>query len=408
MIVQYEAVDGAGQRVADTLEAPDVRSAMDSLRRRELVVTNISEKLEQSKAVVSAASGSDDLSKIRLSSKELTLLTRQMAMLLTSGSGVVPALESISKQFTKPQHVRMIRQLCFDLEEGSTLTDALRKYPRVFDSGYCAIIAAGEASGALVDMFTRLAKVVGNRRAMRNKIMGAMAYPVLLTSLSFAIINVLMFFVMPRFGEMFSTLGVDLPASTSALIAAAKFMRINWLVCAAVALALGAGTAVAALSDAGRRWCMMTLTHIPIVRTLIFGLVQGETFRVLGMLLEAQVGILEAIELVKGVTVHARFQALYAEMESEVTAGGSISRALESSGIIPPYICHAIHTGEESGQLGGSMSYVAEVLDEDNTELLNTVSKLFEPAILIIMGVVVGAVSISLFLPMFDVTAAVG
>lgn len=406
MIVQYDAVDRAGQQVTDTLEAPDVRSAVELLRKRDLFVTSISKEPEGSRAVA-ATPTRDDLRKVHLTIKQLTMLTRQMAMLLTSGSGLVPALNSISRQFTHPRQVKMIRQLCYDLEEGSTLSDALRKYPRVFSSSYCAIIAAGEASGALVEMFTRLAEVVGNRRAMHSKVVGAMAYPVLLTTMSMSIMNVLLFFVMPRFGEMFKTLGVDLPASTAALISTAHFAHTNWLVCIVSGIALVAGGVFAFMSHRGRRACMTVLSHVPVVRKLMSGLIQAETFRVMGMLLESRVSVLESIDLVKGVTHHAEFQRLYADIQTEVTSGGSVSRALEASGIIAPYICHAVHTGEESGQLGGAMSYVAKILDEDNTELLNTLTKLMEPAILIVMGVVVGAVSISLFLPMFDVTAAV-
>ncbi|MEE9294755.1 MAG: type II secretion system F family protein [Phycisphaerae bacterium] len=407
MIVEFEAVDGAGRRVTDCLEAPDVRSAVDTLRKRDLFVTNAAPRSDKKPAKRAAASA-NDARHVRLAGKQLTMFTRQMAMLLSSGSGVVPALQSIGRQFTKPQQVRMIQQLCYELEEGNTLTDALRKYPRVFGSSYCAIIAAGEASGTLGEMFTRQAKVVGKRRIMRNKVMGAMVYPALLMTLSTAIINVLLFFVLPRFGDMFKTMGVDVPASTAMLLSSASFMKSHWLVCTLGTSILLVGTVTALGSAAGRKWLLNSLTYIPVVGKLIDGLILGETFRVMGMLLESRVGLLDAIDLVRGVTSNERFQSLYAGLETEVTSGGSLSRALESAGFVPAYICQAVRTGEESGNLGGAMTYVADVLDEDNEELLNTVTKLFEPTILILMGVVVGSVAISLFLPMFDVTSAIG
>lgn len=160
-------------------------------------------------------------------------------------------------------------------------------------------------------------------------------------------------------------------------------------------------------SARGRQWITDVTPRIPVVGKLISGLIQGETFRVLGMLMEAHVGVLEAIELVRGVTSNKRFQQLYDGMESEVTSGGSISVALETSGLISPAICHAVRTGEESGQLGSAATYVADVLDEDNTELIDTLTKLVEPAILIVMGFVVGSVAVSLFMPLFDMTSAV-
>ena len=147
--------------------------------------------------------------------------------------------------------------------------------------------------------------------------------------------------------------------------------------------------------------------RVPLIGHVVTGLIQGETFRLLGMLIEAHIGLLEAIHLVKSVTSNKRFQELYQSMETEVTEGGSISRALEASRLVSPPICQAIRTGEENGALGAAMSYVANVLDEDNTELIDTVTKLLEPMILIIMGVVVGGVAVSLFLPMFDMTSAI-
>ncbi len=417
MIVEYEAVDSAGRRVADTVEAPDVRSAVETLRKRDLFVTNVvlqSEGRERrtgtKKMRASEESRREQVTSgsARLSAKQLTMFTRQMAMLLTSGSGLVPALSSIGRQFSKPEQAEMIRQLCRDLEDGSPLTEALQRFPRVFDCSYCAIIAAGEASGTLAEMFTRLAKVVGKRRTMKNKIIGALVYPALLMGLSSTIVCVLMFFVLPRFGEMFRTMDVDLPSSTATLLAVSSFARSNLLLCGAVGATVIGGLVAGFTSGAGRGFLLDMLTQVQVARRLIHGLLMGESFRVLGMLLEARVGLLEAIALVKGVTRNVRFQELYSSMETQVTSGGAISQALESSGVIPPYICHAVHTGEESGNLGSSMTYVADVLDEDNAELLETLTKLFEPAILIVMGSVVGSVAVSLFLPMFDVTAAVG
>lgn len=353
------------------------------------------------------ASDATALTRVRLPIKQLTLFTRQMAMLMTSGSGVVPAISSIARQFPKPAHRQLMLRIVQDLEEGLTLVDALRKYPLAFDSTFCAIVAAGEATAQLGEMFDSLSKVVGKRRAMQNKIYGAMAYPGLLSMLCVGIITVMMFFVIPRFSIMFTTLSVPLPASTAFFIGTADLVRSHWpLFLIALLLCVGA-TTLGVVSSVGRKWISNVSTQLPFVGRVISGLIQGDTFRVLGMLVEARVGLLEAIDLVRGVTANGRFQQLYERMYTEVQSGGSISRAMDSSSLIAPTICHAVRTGEESGQLGGAMSYVADVLDEDNEELLNVATKLLEPLILIVMGIVVGAVAISLFLPLFDMTSAI-
>ncbi len=405
MLLEYQAVDRTGKQVIDRIESADMRTATDVLRKKDLFVTQMKPASDPTPLKRKKESARVDDSQVRLPVKQLALFTRQMAMLLASGSGVVPALQAVARQFTKPHHNRMIRRIISDIEEGAPLGNALLRFPRTFDTAYAAIIAAGEASANLPEMFNRLAKMVGQRRVVRNKIIGATAYPTLLTLLSLGITSSLLFFVLPRFGGMFHTLGVELPASTSFLLALGEWTKSYWYLPLA-ALLLGTSAIVFTIrSDTGRQWISDWTPRIPLVGRLISALIQAESFRVLGMLIEARVGVIEAIELARGVTRNRQFQKLYRDMETEVTCGGTLSSALEASGLISPPICHAIRTGENSGQLGTAACYIADVLDEDNAELINAVTKLLEPVILIIMGLVVGAVSISLFMPLFDMTS---
>jgi len=357
--------------------------------------------------VSSEPTSSQTTAKVKLPIKQIAMLTRQMAMLLTSGSGVVPALQSIARQLTKPLHQEMIQRICLDLEEGVPLASALQRYPRTFDSTYCAIIAAGEASATLPEMFGRLAAIVGKRRVIRNRVLGAMAYPALLMTLSSGIISTLLFFVLPRFGGMFETLDVPLPASTSFLLALSDGLQTYWYLLIVVLAGLVAGVVYLFRTPGGLRLLGDVTLRTPMLGRLYAGMIQGEVFRVLGMLVEARVGILDALDLVHGISSNRRFKDLFDDMRDEVTSGGTVSDALDRSGLISPSVVQAIRTGEQSGQLGPSASYVADVLDDDNSELIETLTKLVEPAILIVMGMVVGSVSVSLFMPMFDMTAAI-
>ncbi|NOT00350.1 MAG: type II secretion system F family protein, partial [Phycisphaerales bacterium] len=379
MILQYEAVDRSGRSVTDTIDAADMKSAAESLRARDLFVTQLAPSTSGAtkgrsgkSAVAIQPVSKGNAANAKLSIRELATFTRQMAMLLSSGSSLVPAIQSIARQFTKASAVQMMRQITLDLEEGEPLASALRKYPRTFDCTYCAIVAAGEASATMPEMFARLASIVGKRRLMRSKVLGAMAYPALLSSLSTVIVGVLLFFVMPRFGDMFKTLGVDLPTSTALMLGVGQSVKTNWLVALICPIGTVAGIVFLMRSRVGQQWMSDVSIHVPILGRLVSGLIQGETFRVLGMLIEARVGVLETIELVQGVTRNRKYQELYARMESEVSSGGSISRAMESSGLVGAGLIQAIRTGEDSGQLGTAATFVADVLDEDNTELLGT------------------------------------
>ena len=403
MIITYDAIDRAGRRTRDAVEAANPKEAVELLRHRGLFVTNVQEKPRPEAVEGKSFTGSREN---RLPVKTLAMFTRQMAMLLRAGSAVVPAIVAIGRQMRRPAHTALLDVIVADLEEGATVKDALRKHRHTFDSVYCAIIAAGEASGNLTEMFDRLSVIVGKKRAMRKKIIGAFAYPALLVSMCAVILLVLLLFVLPRFANMFVQLGVDAPASTKALLATGAMVRQYWPFLLAGAVALGFGAVATLKSAPGRRWLSDLQIRVPVLGSVRSRLIQAQIFRTMGMLLESRVGLLDSLELARVSTTNNRFQALFVALEETVTSGGRLTTAFEDSGLIEPYICQATHTGEDSGNLGGALTYCADILDETNEELINVVTKLLEPTILIGLGLIVGGVAISLFLPLFDLTSA--
>ncbi len=404
MILTYQAVDSGGKPSSDTVEAGSTKDALELLRRRGLFVTQIS---DASPTHANAASPALDSRTARLPLKTLALFTRQIAMLLRAGSGLVPAITAISRQMSNPRQQALLGQLITDLEEGTTLTEALRKHPETFDGAYCAIVAAGEASATLPKVFDRLALIVGRQRAMRNKILGTLAYPCLLIVMCTSIFQVLLFFVLPRFADMFVQLGVETPASTQALLAVGEFVRDYWPALLAGMVGTVFGGVVLARTEWGRQWLSDVQIRIPFVGRVRSRLIQGQVLRTMGMLTESRVGLLDTLELAGRSTRNGRFRQLFADLEAAVTSGGLLSTAFEESGLLDPAICQAVRTGEESGNLGEALSYCADTLDEANEELISVFARLIEPVILLGMGAVVGGVAISLFLPLFDITSAI-
>ena len=402
MLVTYEALDDQGRLTRDQMEAVGTREAVEHLRRQGLFVTDIRQASENANK---QASGTLSLSP-RLPLKVLVMFTRQLAMLLRSGSGLVPAIAALKRQMGNQKYAVLLGQVVTDLEDGVTLAHALRKHPGTFDSVYCAIVSAGEATGNLAQMFDRLAEIVGKRRAMRNKVLGAAAYPALLVFMCTGILQALLVFVLPRFKVMFDQLGIEPPPTTQFLLRLGEGIQTYW-----PHMLVSLGLMVAAIvwllvTPRGRQWISDVQISIPLLGRLRSRLIQGQIFRTMGMLLESGVGVLETLNLARGSTSNRRFQKMFDDVEKTVTSGGHPSAAFEDSGLVEPYICQAIHTGEESGNLGGAMTFCADVLDESNDELVKTIVRLLEPIILIVMGVVVGGVAVSLFLPMFDMTAA--
>ncbi len=403
MQITYDAVDAKGKATHDVVEAPNAREAIEVLRRRGLYVTRVSEHAPSARPRKRAGSRRE----IRLSTNHLALFTRQMAMLMKAGSGVVPAINAIRRQLKKPSHIELMEKLVSDLEDGTSLTDTLCRHPASFDPVYCAIVAAGEASGSLGKMFERLAEIVGKRRALQKQVKSAFAYPVLLTCMCVKIICVMLLFVLPRFGGMFEQLGVKPPATTLILLGLGQALHDYWYVVLLSVIAAVGGMVWFAMSATGQQFISNLQTRIPVIGRLRGHMIQAQILRTMGMLLESRVGLLETMELARKSTSNDEFQKFFNDMCETVTTGGQVSTAMERCRLLAPYVVQAVRTGEESGNLAGAMIYCADALDESNTELLQTVMKLIEPVILIVMGTVVGGVAISLFLPLFDLTSAV-
>lgn len=405
MIVAYEAIDNEGRTRTSTMEASDERDAREQLRHQGLFVTRIVASKGDS-VLKTQEKKSHHGKKGKLPLRVLTLLTRQLSMLLRAGSGLVPSLSAIAKQMQKPAHVAVIKEVIDELEDGRMLAEALKSQPRTFSPVYTAIVAAGEASGSLTEMLERLATIVGKARSLRKKIIGALAYPAVLMVMSFSIINVLLFFVVPRFNVMFTQLGVETPSVTKALLWVGATLQSHWILIVASIAFVIAASSVALMSDRGKQWLADVQIRIPIVGGLRRQLILAQVLRTMGVLIDSKVGVLETIELVRRSTRNSRFQQLFDGIEECVTSGQRVSTAFERSGVADPALCQAVHTGEDSGHLGESMLYCADMADESNEELITLVMKLMEPAILVVMGIVVGAVANALFIPLFDLTSA--
>jgi len=405
VILTYNAVDKAGQRRADSIEASTKHEAVEQLRRQGLFVTEISEG--SSRTPSARTSAKTHARGLRLPQKALVQITRQIAMLLRAGSELVPGLAAIKRQLRNPRYIELIRRLIMDLEEGAPLSEALQKHPRAFDPVYCAIVAAGEASGTLAEMFERLGQVVSRRRALRRKILGALTYPALLICMCFHITLVILLFVLPRFNVMFTELNVPTPSSTKFLLSISGVIQEHGIILAVGVIALAATAVGALVSAAGRQWLADIQIYVPIIGRLRSRLIQGQVFRTLGTLLESGVGLLESIELAARSTTNSRYRKLFTDLMQSVTSGGGLATAFDNSGLVDPAICQAIRTGEECGSLGGSLTFCADTFDETNEEFITTITRLMEPVILIGMGLVVGTVAVSLFMPLFDMTSAI-
>ncbi len=291
------------------------------------------------------------------------------------------------------------------VEEGASFSEALQEYPGYFDSVYVSLVAAGESSGVLVDMLSRLATLKQEQQKVRNAISGAMVYPSLLMGLGLSMFALLLAFVVPKFSDLFDSMGMPLPASTQMLVSASGLFRQFWWV-----LALGIGGAVTAVigyfrTDKGRVVRDGLVLKIPCVGKLIKSLAVARIVRLLGVLMAGHVPVLKALGLVKNAAGNVKYSALITLAEGYVSRGELISTAFSDAHLVDPTVYEAIRSGEQSGQLDELLLNVADFMEEDNEVILRSLTTIIEPAILIVMGLLVGLIAVSMFMPLFDLTA---
>jgi general secretion pathway protein F len=270
------------------------------------------------------------------------------------------------------------------------------------------MVAAGEATGGLTDAFARLSDMAIRQQRVRKTVISAMLYPSILIFMCANVIGVLVGFVVPRFHDLFVNLRAELPFTTRLMFSISNWAGAYWPVILGAIVALGAALWWAARRPESRRKFDELLLRLPVVGRIVGRLMVARVLRVWAAMLRSHVPLLETIRQSQtAVTSPILLEALGA-IENSVAGGGRVGRTLAHTRLVEPVIASAITTGEENGRLSESVDFVAAWLDDDNAQLISTVTRIIEPALLAVMGLIVGAVAMSLFLPLFDLATAGG
>ncbi|MEM1071887.1 MAG: type II secretion system F family protein [Planctomycetota bacterium] len=363
---------------------------------------------------VTTADLAGDPSKTRrplISSSRLRWLgafTRQMTVLSAGGCSVVEALAAAERQTADPKWRSVIADVRAHVENGESLSDAMARHPRVFDDVFRSLIASGESGGEMRSILERLTAMTRQQTVTRNAVTGAMVYPVLLLTVSVSVLIGLVIQVLPRFAELFETLNAPIPPSTAVLLAVSNTLRDHTLLIAgALAVAIG-GLIWYARTQAGRIAAQRIAVSAPFLGSTVRSFILARIARVLGVLLDARVPLLEAIEIATASAKNHGYVQLMTGVRAAVERGENMSEALAGSALIPEAFSETVRNGEQSGQMGEVMVVLADMMDEDNQMLLRSLTSVLEPLILTVLGLLVGGVALSLFLPLFDLTASTG
>ncbi len=402
MKLAYQAYDRAGKVIEETIEATSQTEATEQLRRKGLFVAQIQPAAEKAETRIEGRTAGKTT---RL--KDLSAFCRQLHVLVSSGTPLVQALEALERQVRPGRWQQTLRDVRLHVEEGMPMSEAMQRHPMYFNAVTRSMIAAGESSGEMNEMLSRLGDLVHKQLQVRKAVLGAMAYPMVLTCLATGVLAILLVFVIPRFAGLFETLDVPLPPTTEFMITLSQGLRSYWwallgtLAAAAVLGKLYLG------SHAGRCAIDLLLVRIPKLGLVTRNIVTARVVRLLGSMLEARVPVLESLQLTREGAGNYLYVELIRRAEDLVTRGEPISLAFDDPRLISPSVYEAIRSGEGTGKVGTLLLTLSDFLDEENEVLLRSLTSIIEPLILIVMGVVVGIVATSLFIPLFDLTGNV-
>lgn len=402
----YTGYDQSGKKAVGQIEAATPDEAIERLRRQSVFVISIEESTK-AREKAKAARAKKTKGK-RFSPKVIAQFSRELSVLVSTGTPIADAIESLEKQAVTEPWKEVIASIRRRLEEGEALSEAFESRPDVFDAVFCSLVAAGESSGQLDKMLHRLALLTRRQAHVRSSVMAAMMYPILLTFVCVAVLGLMLGVVLPRFSGLFETLDSPLPASTQFLVMLSQLMLGYWWIWGPAAVGLGVGAVWWVRTPAGRRFGQNLMLRLPKVGPIMRSFGTARVARILGTLLEAKVPMIEAIGLTRrSVTTHAFVQMLD-RAERVVTKGDPVSTAFIESDLFVPASAQAVRNGEQSGRLAEVLVHIADYLDEENESTIKALSSLLEPVIMLVLGGLVAFVAVSMFLPLFDLTASAG
>ncbi|MDF1870324.1 MAG: type II secretion system F family protein [Phycisphaerales bacterium] len=411
MKFSYEAYTKTGASKNGTIEAADQREAEDKLRRKDLLVTKIHNQdvsggKSHSKSNKSAPKKNQKSPQISV--KVVSEFARELSVLVSTGTPLVDAIHSLEMQANSEKLQAVLEKLRLRLEEGDSLSEAMELQSEVFGPIFCSLSAAGESGGNLDVMLNRVSKLLRQEAKIRANIAGAMMYPILLTAISIVVITVMIGLVLPRFAELFESLDSELPPTTEFLMLISTILRSYWWgIIPGVVAAIG-GLVFWIRSDKGRSIVEANLLKVPVLGSTLSSIQTARIFRVLGLLVESKVPILESIELTRRSVSNTLYKDLLTTAEESVTIGEPVSTAFSTGNLIVPSAVEAVRNAEQSGRMGPVMIQLADYLDEENETVIKSISSLIEPIIMIGLGIMVAFIAISMFLPLFDLTASAG
>ncbi|MCE3603363.1 type II secretion system F family protein [Massilia sp. P8910] len=393
-VYAWEGKDKTGKTVRGELRAGGEAVVNVTLRRQGVMVTKVKKKTYRSGK--------------KITDKDISLFTRQLATMMKAGVPLLQSFDIVSKGHSNPSMAKLIQELRADIETGTSLNNAFRKYPLYFDPLFCNLVGAGEQAGILEDLLTRLAIYKEKTLAIKAKIKSALMYPVSILAIAFIVTAVIMIWVVPAFKSVFTSFGANLPTPTVIVMDISDFFVSYWW---AIFGGLFAGLyfffQAWQRSAKMQRFMDLTLLKAPIFGNVIRKAAIARWTRTLATMFAAGVPLVEALDSVGGAAGNALYLEATKRIQNEVSTGTSLTAAMQNANVFPPIVTQMVAIGEESGALDSMLGKVAGFFEDEVDEAVATLASLMEPLIMVILGVLIGGLVVAMYLPIFKLGAVV-
>jgi type IV pilus assembly protein PilC len=387
-VFQWEGRDKNGRVVKGEMRAGGESVVAASLRRRGVMVSKIKKQ--------SFSRGR------KITNKDLALFTRQLSTMLRAGVPLMQSFDIVGRGHANPSMARLMNDIRMDIETGTSLNQAFRKYPIYFDALFCNLVAAGEQAGILETLLDRLAMYQEKTLALKGKIKKALFYPVSIIMVAILVTAIIMIFVIPSFKNVFTSFGADLPAPTLLVIAMSDFLVKYWYI--VFGLLFGG---IYFLVQAWRRSPKVqaivdrSLLKLPVLGEMLQKASIARWSRTLATTFAAGVPLVEALDSVGPASGNYVYKEATKAIQTEVNVGTSLAQAMQNTGVFPTMAVQMTQIGEESGSLDSMLSKVADYFEREVDETVDALASLMEPMIMVILGVVIGGIVIAIYLPIF-------
>ncbi|MRV73025.1 type II secretion system F family protein [Duganella sp. FT92W] len=393
-VYAWEGKDKSGKTVRGELRAGGEAVVNVTLRRQGIMVTKVKKKTYRAGQ--------------KITDKDITLFTRQLATMMKAGVPLLQSFDIVGKGHSNPSVAKMIMDLRADIETGTSLNQAFRKFPLYFDPLFCNLVGAGEQAGILEDLLTRLAIYKEKTLAMKAKIKSALTYPVSILGVAFIVTAVIMIWVVPAFKEVFKSFGADLPAPTLFVMTVSEyFVQYWWLIFGSIFGAIYFFFQAWRRSPKVQRAMDVLMLKLPIFGEVIRKATVARWTRTLSTMFAAGVPLVESLDSVGGASGNIVYLEATKRIQNEVSTGTSLTVAMQNADVFPTMVTQMVAIGEESGALDSMLGKVADFYEEEVDEAVASLSSLMEPLIMVILGTIIGGLVVAMYLPIFKLGSVV-